>query len=119
MHPNDLLRHRCHRIRLGNERIYHWDFERGEENIALDVPGTITIDDTSFVLALTIAAAGLAYLPEPYVTPLVRRGTLRVVLEDWSSVKPGFHMYYSGRRQLPTGLRLLIELIRELRPFDL
>jgi len=119
LHPNDLLRHRCHRIRLGNERIYHWDFERGQENIALDVPGTITIDDTSFVLALTVAGAGLAYLPEPYVTPLVRQGALRVVLEEWSSVGPGFHMYYSGRRQLPTGLRLLIELIRELRPLGL
>jgi hypothetical protein len=28
----------------------------------------------------------------------------------------GFHIYYSGRRQLPTGLRLLIDLIREIRP---
>lgn len=119
LHPNDLLRHRCHRIRLGNDRIYHWDFERGEESFALDVPGAITIDDTAFVLALTVAGAGLAYLPEPYVKPLVHQGTLRIVLEEWASIGPGFHMYYPGRRQLPTGLRLLIELIRELRPLDL
>lgn len=102
-----------------NERIYHWDFERDEETFALDVPGAITIDDTSFVLSLTIAGAGLAYLPEPYVTPLARQGALRVLLEDWSSIGPGFHIYYPGRRQLPTGLRLLIELIRELRPLGL
>lgn len=51
---------RCHRIRLGNERIYHWDFERGEGSFALDMPGAITIDDTAFVLALTVAGAGLA-----------------------------------------------------------
>ena len=118
-HPNDLLNHRCHRIRLGNDRIYHWDFERGEEVFALDVPGAITIDDTSFVVSLTTAGAGLAYLPEPYVLPLVHQGALRVVLEDWASIGPGFHIYYPSRRQLPTGLRLLIELTRELQPLGL
>ena len=43
-------------------------------------------------------------------------GDLRIVLADWASIGPGFHIYYPGRRQLPTGLRLLIDLIRELRP---
>ncbi|MBX9933364.1 MAG: LysR family transcriptional regulator [Methylobacterium sp.] len=119
IHPADLLTHRCHRIRLGNDRIYRWDFERDDEALALDVPGAITIDDTPFVISLAAAGAGLAYLPEPYVTPLVAQGALRVVLEEWSSTGPGFHIYYPGRRQLPTGLRLLIELIRELRPLGL
>lgn len=41
------------------------------------------------------------------------------MLEEWSSLGPGFHMYYPGHRQLPTGLRLLIELIRELGPLGL
>jgi DNA-binding transcriptional LysR family regulator len=118
-HPNELLNHRCHRIRLGNDRIYQWEFERGEEMIALDVPGAITIDDTPFVISLAIAGAGLAYLPLPHVAPLVSQGALDLVLEDWSSMGPGFHIYYPSRRQLPTGLRLLIELIRELRPLGL
>lgn len=118
-HPHDLLAHRCHRIRLGNDQIYHWEFERGDESLAVDVLGAITIDDTPFLISLTKAGAGLAYLPEPCVEPLIRRGALRLVLEDWASMGPAFHIYYPGRRQLPTGLRLLIELIRELRPLGL
>ena len=118
-HPTDLLHHRCHRIRLGNDHIYKWDFERGGETIALDVPGAITIDDTPFVIALATAGAGLAYLPEPYVTPLVQQGALQLVLEDWSSPGPGFHVYYPSRRQVPSGLRLLVDLIRELQPLGL
>jgi DNA-binding transcriptional LysR family regulator len=119
LHPKDLLDHRCHRIRLGNDRIYHWEFERGAETFALDVPGAITIDDTPLAVSLTIAGAGLAYLPEPIVAPFLSQGSLRLILEDWSSFGPGFHIYYPGRRQLPTGLRLLIGLIRELCPLGL
>jgi DNA-binding transcriptional LysR family regulator len=118
-HPNDLLKHRCLKIRLGDDSIYHWEFDRDGEVFALDVPGAITIDDTQFALTLAAGGAALAYLPEPCVAPLVERGELRIVLDDWSSIGAGFHIYYSGRRQLPTGLRLLIDFIREMRPLGL
>jgi DNA-binding transcriptional LysR family regulator len=118
-HPGELAAHRCLRIRLGNDRIYHWEFERDGEVLALDVPGALTLDDTQSMVALAVAGAGLAYLPEPCVAALVHGGNLHVVLENWSSVGSGFHLYYTGRRQLPTGLRLLIDLVRELRPLGL
>src|SRR4051812_38047163 len=110
-HPDDLKAHRCLRIRLGDESLYRGEFEKGSEALAIDVPGAITIDETEFALSLATGGAALAYLPEPCVEPLVRRGELRIVLEDWAAVGTGFHIYYSGRRQLPTGLRLLIDLI--------
>lgn len=119
LHPSDLARHRCLRIRLGDDSIYHWEFERGEETLAVDVPGQVTIDDTAFAIDLVKGGAALAYLPEPCITAELARGTLRTVLDDWSSNGPGFHIYYPGRRQLPTGLRLLIDLIREERPLGL
>jgi DNA-binding transcriptional LysR family regulator len=117
-HPNDLLAHRCLRIRLGDDTVYRWEFERAGETIALDVPGALTLDTTPLVLALAEAGVGLAYLPEPCVAAALRAGTLRAVLDDWAPFGAGFHLYYPGRRQLPTGLRLLIALIRELRPLD-
>ena len=46
----------------------------------------------------------------------VKQGVLRTVLEDWVPMGPGFHIYYSSRRQVPAALRLFIELVRELRP---
>lgn len=115
-HPHDLRAHRCLRIRLGDDSIYSWEFDRAGEGMAMDVPGPIMIDDTQFAITLATGGAALAYLPEPCVTRLLERGDLRIVLEDWASMGPGFHIYYSGRRQLPTGLRLLIDLIRELQP---
>ena len=117
--PSDLLGHRCLRVRLGNDRIYHWEFEKDGQALALDVPGALTLDDTELAIALARAGAGLAYLPEPCVAPLIRDGGLRLVLEDWSSTGAGFFLYYPGRKQLPTGLRVLIDLIRDMSPLGI
>jgi DNA-binding transcriptional LysR family regulator len=118
-HPDDLQHHHCLRFRLGDDRIYRWEFERNEERMEVDVPGSITLDDSRSILPLLIGGAGLMYGPEPLLTPLVKAGTVRLVLENWSSPGPGFHIYYSSNRQLPAGLRLLIDLIREMRPLGL
>lgn len=115
-HPNDLLGHRCLKIRLGDDRIYRWEFEKAGEELALAVPGAITFDETQIGRALALEGAALMYVPEPNVARDIEGGRLRVVLDEWSPMGPGFHIYFSSRRQLPTGLRLLIELIREMRP---
>jgi DNA-binding transcriptional LysR family regulator len=115
-HPLHLKDHRCLRIRLGDGSIYHWEFDKEGETFELDVPGPITFDETQFGLSLVRRGVGLAYLPEPTVASLVNSGELHAVLEDWVSTGQGFDIYYSGRRQVPTGLRLLIELIREIHP---
>lgn len=118
-HPQDLHAHRCLRIRLGDDRLYPWEFDRAGERLEVAVPGVVTIDNTHFGLTLAAAGGGLAYLPEPCVTPLVAQGLLRIVLRDWAPDGPGFHIYYPGRRQLPAGLRLLIDLIRQVAPLGL
>lgn len=118
-HPEDLRRHRCLRFRIGDDSLYRWEFEREGEGVEIDVPGTLTFDDSRVMLSLLREGAGLMYAPEPLVAPLVRAGDVRFVLEDWAATGPGFHIYYSSRRHLPTGLRLLVELVREMRPLGL
>jgi DNA-binding transcriptional LysR family regulator len=118
-HPEDLKHHRCLRFRVGDDTVYRWEFERNGEPKAVDVPGSITMDDSSIILAMLVAGGGLMYGPEPLLTPLLQAGGARLVLDDWASFGPGFHIYYSSHRQVPAGLRLLIDLIRELRPLGL
>lgn len=115
-HPEDLKDHRCLRIRLGNARLYQWEFIKEGEKLEVDVPGAITLDETRIGIALAIRGAGLLYVPEAIIAPQVANGTVIPVLQDWTYTDPGFHIYYSSFRQLPVGLRLLIELIRELEP---
>lgn len=114
--PHDLHDHRCIRIRLGNDQLYQWEFERGAETVAVAVPGPLTVDESHAALGFGLSGVGVIYGTEPVLRPHLESGALQVVLGDWASMGSGFHIYYSGRRQLPTGLRLLIDLVREVRP---
>lgn len=118
-HPDDLARHRCLRFRIGDESVYRWEFERDAEEVAVAVPGSLIFDDSRAMLAALIGGAGLIYAPDPLIAPLVAQGAVRIVMTEWSPLGPGFYAYYASRRQLPTGLRLLIDLVRELRPLGL
>lgn len=118
-HPDDLMRHRCVSNRLGDNRVYQWEFERGDEAITIKVPPLLTIDQADTGLAAILGGVGLMYCPEPLIAGHLDAGRLRLVLTEWASFGPGFYIYYSSRHQLPGGLRVLIDLIRELKPLGL
>ena len=118
-HPNDLRDHRCIRIRLGNEQLYQWEFERGQETVAIATPGPVTVDESHAAVSFGLSGVGIVYGAEPILRPYLNGGALQLVLADWASVGGGFHVYYSSRRQVPTALRLLVDLIREIRPLGL
>lgn len=111
--PHDLLRHRCIRSRMASGRLYHWEFERHGEAFTLDVPGSLTLDESSLMLDAALAGAGLIYLPEQTMAGDLAAGRLVRVLEDWTPPYDGLSLYYPGRRHLPAKLRAFIDLIRE------
>jgi DNA-binding transcriptional LysR family regulator len=115
-HPNALRDHRCVRIRVGDDRIYRWEFERGDEALEIDAPGSLVVDQGNAGILAVKQGAGLMYVAEPMVRQAILEGQLCTVLDDWTPMGAGFHIYYSSRRQVPGALKLVIDLVRELRP---
>lgn len=118
-HPDELQDHRCLGVRLGDDRVYRWEFQGPDGEFDVAVPSRITADESATMISMAVAGAGLTYGVEWAFAPFVARGDLKLVLSDWAVSGPGYHLYYSSRRQLPTGLRLLVDLIRELRPLGM
>jgi len=118
-HPAQLRDHRCVRIRLGNGQMYNWEFEHAGETIAIPASGQVTVDESHAAVSLGLQGVGIIYGAEPVLKPYLERGALERLFDEWDLKGSGYHIYYSSRRNVPTGLRLLIDLIREIRPCGL
>lgn len=113
MRPEDLLHHACIQIRTGQGTIYKWEFRRGEEYRAIDVPGQVCVGETTMGIELALAGTGITYCLEKRVEPWLRSGELRVVMAEWAPMEPAMYLYYPGNRTVPPGLRELIEVLRD------
>ncbi|PPT25650.1 LysR family transcriptional regulator, partial [Xanthomonas arboricola] len=97
-------------------RLYRWEFERRGQEVAIDVPGRLTLDQLLMMSEAAEAGLGIAYVPEHAAMAALARGTLVRVLEQWCPAIPGLVLYYPGHRQIPPGLRAFIETLRQVLP---
>ncbi|MEI4957431.1 LysR family transcriptional regulator [Aeromonas caviae] len=111
--PEDLKAHNCIQIRTGQGVIYRWDFEKDGEHRSVDVPGQLCVNETTLGIDIAVASGGIMYCLEDRVREQLYQGELQVVLPDWSPMAAAFHIYYPGHRQVPPGLRELIEILRQ------
>ncbi|MDH7638119.1 LysR family transcriptional regulator [Sphingomonas oryzagri] len=111
--PADLLDHRCIRIQLANGASYPWEFRDEARDFAIDVPGTLTLDDPGLMRHAALAGAGFAYVAEWRVAADVAAGRLIPLLERWTPVEEGLYLYHPSRRHPSAALRALIEVVTE------
>ena len=110
--PEDLMHHKCIRIRTGTDRIYHWEFVKEGKESRLDVPGSVMVGDSELSLRLAQSGVGLFYTLRDRIATHLETGTLELTLADWAFRTPGFYAYYSSHRQVPTALRALLDHLK-------
>ncbi|PWU72131.1 LysR family transcriptional regulator [Ochrobactrum sp. POC9] len=111
--PDDLLHLPCIETRLGDNSRYAWELGNGASLRRVDVKGPICANETEQAVEAALGGIGFAYCLEPLVQNYLDTGALKAVLPDWASEGPPLTMYYPSRRQVPSGLRRLIDIIRE------
>lgn len=111
--PDDLRRHACIRHRLPSGKRYRWEFSRRGENVAVDVPGVLTLDDPDLMVAAASEGLGIAYVPEFFAREALRSGRLRAVLDAWCPSIPGLALYYPTGRHVRPALRAFVDLLRK------
>ncbi len=110
--PDDLLRHACIRMRLGDNSFYKWELGDGERMVEVDVPGPFSVNESNTAVAAALDGIGLAYCLEVGIAEELRSGRLQLVLPDWTLMGAPFCLYYPSRRQPQPGLRQLMEMTR-------
>src|SRR5882757_805173 len=111
--PADLMSHQCIRRRMPGGSLYRWEFERRGEEIVVDVPGRLTLDNDGLMVEAALEGLGLAFVSDFWVTEHLAAGSLVAVLEDWTPPFPGLRLYYPRHRHITAGLRAFIDLLHE------
>ena len=110
--PADLHGHRCIRQRLPSGKRYRWEFALNAEDVTIDPPGALTLDDSGLMVEAAEDGLGIAFVPEPFARRALDDGRLVAVLQEWSPAIPGLCLYYPGHRHVPPTLRAFIAELR-------
>jgi DNA-binding transcriptional LysR family regulator len=116
LHPRDLLRHDCIRLRFSSGALTAWEFARGDEAVTVDPPGRVIIGVHAAPAAIELARAGRGIICtfENWLDPALKAGDLLPVLPEWWSRFDGPSLYFSSRL-ISAPLRAFVDLVREDR----
>ncbi|WOJ03058.1 LysR family transcriptional regulator [Citrobacter koseri] len=110
--PQDLQDHRCINYRrVTTGEVVPWRFERNGETINVRTQGQLIVNDGVLAGATIRSGAGLGSMLEHEVAEEIADGRLISVLDEWSPVFHGCHLYYPNR-QITPALRALVEALR-------
>ncbi|WP_441242259.1 LysR family transcriptional regulator [Tardiphaga sp. 768_D3_N2_1] len=112
--PDDLKDHACIRLRLPSGKLYRWEFEKHGQELEIDVPGVLTLDNVELMIEAARDGLGIAYVPLHSAQRYLDSGRLVGLLDDWCPPIPGVFLYYPGHRLVPPGLRAFIDVLKEV-----
>ncbi len=113
MTPADLPLEDCIRVRLPNGAMFRWYFEKDGEVVQVDAKGRLTIDEPGIARTAVMAGVGIGFFIEQDVAEDINEGSLIRVLEEWTPPRPGFSLYYPGRRNPSAGFAAFVAMVRE------
>ncbi|MFN6997821.1 MAG: LysR family transcriptional regulator [Aquincola tertiaricarbonis] len=114
--PEDLRQHRCIRQRLPSGKRYRWEFMQHGQEVAVDVPGALTLDNVPLMVEAALRGLGIAYVPETAAQAELDAGRLVRVLDDWCPPVPGLFLYFPANRHMPAPLRAFVDLLGAAQP---
>lgn len=114
-HPQDLMQHRCLRQRLPGGKRYHWEYQQGDAQFELDVPGSLTLNNSALMVEAAVAGLGIAYVPERYARRHLGDRQLVTLLDDWTVASAGIALYFPQHRHMPVALRLFVDRVKAMQ----
>ena len=114
--PEDLLRHRCLRlrtpsVRLGPMRLL--DPTNQDRMLELDVPAVITANHTDTLLRATLEGGGISSQPIDLLAPLLKAGLIKRVLSPWITARLSLVAALPSRQYMPARTRAFMDYLIE------
>ena len=117
--PQELEQHRC--IYLGYARFgQSWTMKRRQEQIAVQVPTRLTINNSAAIMSAVLANGGIGLVPDFTAAPALASGQAVQILSEWQLIEPyagSVHAVYVPGRHIALKTRAFIDfLVDRLAP---
>ena len=103
----------CLRVRLPNGALLRWPFEKDGLSVPFEAKGRLTLDEAAIARAAVLDGAGIGYFFEADVAEDIAAGRLIRLMPEWTPDRPGFSLYYPGRRNPSAGFTAFLAMARE------
>jgi DNA-binding transcriptional LysR family regulator len=111
--PGELHDHRCINWRwAGKNGIYNWEFFKDGHWTSVAVNGPLIVSCSDMAISAAVQGVGIAFWAEYAVRPLIAKGKLVPMLEEFSPYFPGWYLTYPKQRYMPAAVRALVEFLR-------
>ncbi|MEZ4818709.1 MAG: substrate binding domain-containing protein [Bdellovibrionota bacterium] len=108
----DISQHMCiHFTSLAKEG---WQLKKEKRSLTVPLPKKIVVNNIQLAQNLAIEGAGLAFLPSFLSASAVKSGTLKPILEQWTSTVAPLHFLYPAQKYVSPVVRAFIELSSEV-----
>ncbi|GGE52211.1 LysR family transcriptional regulator [Agaricicola taiwanensis] len=112
-HPRELMDHICIGWRPRPDTApYRWEFTEAGRDFDVAVAPAFTTNDMGMMIRMARAGAGVTFGMVETFQPLIDRGELVPLLQDFGPPFQGFYLYYPRRHRQPLKLRALVDHIR-------
>src|SRR5205085_2610151 len=112
--PEDLLRHRCLRLRSEGARLRPLmliDPTQQDRRIEMDVPAVVTANHTDSLMRATIAGGGIGIQPADLIAPMLKAGVLQRVLAPWITSRVRLVAALPTRKFMPARTRAFLDFL--------
>ncbi len=110
--PAELDPAHCIRVRLPNGALLRWPLEKDGAQAPFDAAGRLTVDEAAIARAAVLDGAGIGLFHEADVADDIASGRMTRLLADWTPERPGFSLYYPGRRNPSAGFTAFLAMVR-------
>lgn len=110
--PEDLITHRCN-LRLPTPGgLYPWEFNSDGSEFRVRVQGPLDNEQRDANPGCIFGRGKVAQLSGAHAQEHINSGALQEVLGEWSESFPGYHLYYSTRRQQSAAFGIVLNTLR-------
>lgn len=114
--PGELAGHDCVLSNFAR-RLGTWPFEADGERISVAVKGRVSTNSIEAAYQMTLAGAGVGYLPSLVAGEAIADGRLEALLEAYGPVSSPIYALYPHRTYVAVKVRAFVDfLMRELSP---